>query len=59
MKGVGVIQGGPGGRRPGQGMTTRQYARLLSEWLIRRNVIDPDCDDVAATQLARLAGLLG
>jgi len=21
------------GRRPGQGMTTRQYARLLSEWL--------------------------
>ncbi len=22
-----------GGRRPGQGMTTRQYARLLSEWL--------------------------
>jgi integrase len=22
------------GRRPGQGMTTRQYARLLSEWLI-------------------------
>jgi len=22
-----------GGRRPRQGMTTRQYARLLSEWL--------------------------
>ena len=22
-----------GGRRPGRGMTTRQYARLLSEWL--------------------------
>jgi integrase len=22
------------GRRPGQGMTTRQYARLLSDWLI-------------------------
>jgi len=23
-----------GGRRPGRGMTTRQYARLLSEWLV-------------------------
>ena len=23
-----------GGRRPGQSMTTRQYARLLSDWLI-------------------------
>jgi site-specific recombinase XerC len=22
------------GRRPGQGITTRQYARLLSDWLI-------------------------
>lgn len=52
-----------GGRRPGQSMTTRQYARLLSDWLVGID-LDPHVHGThslrrtKATMIYRLTGNL-